>query len=92
MSSMVLIANDDWSSNRWESSSGWEQKKLRSSSVATASSESSVYSNTPALYSSNSKTPQELATSTKEQVSNFDWKNTLGTIFFLIFMLAQIFF
>ena len=83
--------NEDWSSNKWEKSSGWEQKKLRSSSVATGSSESSVYSNTPALYSSNSKTPQELATSTKEQVSNFDWKNAIGTIIFLVFMLGQIF-
>jgi len=83
--------NEDWSSNRGESSSGWEQKKWRSSSVDTYSSESSAYSNTPALYSSNSKTPQELATSTKEQVSNFDWKNAIGTIIFLVFMVGQLF-
>ena len=84
--------NEDWSSNKWERKSGWEQKKLGSSSVAIGSSESSVYSDTPALYSSNSKTPQDLATSVKEQVSNFDWKNAIGTIIFLVFMLGQIFF
>ena len=83
--------NEDWSSNTWERKSGWEQKKLRSSSVAAGPSESRAYSNTPALYSSDSKTPQELATSTTEWASNFDWKNAIGTIIFLIFMLVQIF-
>ena len=46
--------DEDWSSNKWERKSGWEQKKLRSSSVAAGSSESTTYSNTPALYSSDS--------------------------------------
>jgi len=83
--------NEDWSSNKWEKKSGWEKKKLRSSSVAAGSSESTAYSDTTALYSSDSKTPQELAASTTEWASNFDWKNAIGTIFFLIFMLSQIF-
>ena len=83
--------DEDWSSNKWERKSGWEQKKLRSSSVAAGSSESPTYSNTPALYSSDSKTPQELATSTTNWAVNFDWKQAIGTVFFLIFMLSQIF-
>jgi len=83
--------DEDWSSNKWERKSGWEQKKLRSSSVAAGSSETTTYSNTPALYSSDSKTPQELATTTTEWAVNFDWKQAIGTVFFLIFMLSQIF-
>ena len=84
---------NEWSSDRWENKSGWEQKKLRSSSVDTGAYNSNRSGETAdALYESSSKTPQELATSTTEWAVNFDWKGAIGFIIFLFFILSDIIF
>ena len=45
-----------------------------------------------ALYESSAKTPQELASSTKEWAVGFDWRGAIGFIIFLFFILGDIFF
>ena len=77
--------NGEWASDNLESASGWEQKKLSSSSVDTGAYNSRRSGETAgALYESSAKTPQELASSTKEWAVAFDWK---GGIFFILFLL-----
>ena len=84
--------NEDWSSNTWERSSGWEQKKLRSSSVDTGDYNSNRAGNTAdALYDSGSKTPQEMASATTDWAVNFDWRGAIGFVIFLLFILGDIF-
>ena len=83
--------NEDWSSNKWERTSGWEQKKLRSSSVDTGDYNSNRSGNTAdALYESSTKTPQEMASSTTNWAANFDWRGAIGFVIFLIFILSDI--
>ena len=85
--------NNEWSSDRWEKKSGWEQKKLSSSSVDTGDYNSNRSGETAdALYESSSKTPQELASSTTEWAVNFDWRGAIGFIIFLFFILSDIIF
>ena len=70
-----IRASDDgqWSTSNIEQKSGWEQKKLRSSSVDSGQFNSSNSGQTAdALYQSSSKTPQELAESTTEWAVNYD--------------------
>jgi RsiW-degrading membrane proteinase PrsW (M82 family) len=83
--------NEDWSSNKWERSSGWEQKKLSSSSVDTGDYNSNRSGNTvDALYESSTKTPQEMATATTNWAVNFDWRGAIGFVIFLLFILSDI--
>ena len=87
------VGNNEWSSDNWEKKSGWEQKKLRSSSVDTGEYTSNRSGNTvDALYESSSKTPQELATSTKSWAVNYDWRSGLGFLVFLFFILSDFLF
>ena len=85
--------NNEWSSDKWESKSGWEQKKLRSSSVDTGAYSSNRSGQTAdALYESSTKTPEELASSTKEWAVGFDWRGAIGFIIFLFYILSGIIF
>ena len=84
---------NEWSSDRWEKKSGWENKKLSPSSVDAGDYHSNRSGKTAdALYESSSKTPQELATSTTEWAVNFDWRGAIGFIIFLFFILSDIIF
>ena len=83
----------EWSSDRWEKKSGWEQKKLRSSSVDTGAYNSNRSGDTAdALYESSSKTPQELATTTKSWAVNYDWRSAIGFLVFLFYILSDFLF
>ena len=90
-----IRASDDgqWSTSNIEQKSGWEQKKLRSSSVDSGQFNSSNSGQTAdALYQSSSKTPQELAESTTEWAVNYDWRSAIGFVIFLFFILSDIIF
>ena len=90
-----IRASDDgqWSTSNIEQKSGWEQKKLRSSSVDSGQFNSSNSGRTAdALYQSSSKTPQELAESTTEWAVNYDWRSAIGFVIFLFFILSDIIF
>ena len=90
-----IRASDDgqWSTSNIEQKSGWEQKKLRSSSVDSGQFNSSNSGQTAdALYQSRSKTPQELAESTTEWAVNYDWRSAIGFVIFLFFILSDIIF
>ena len=90
-----IRAGDDgqWSTSSIEQKSGWEQKKLRSSSVDSGEFNSSNSGQTAdALYQSSTKTPQELADSTTEWAVNYDWRSAIGFVIFLFFILSDIIF
>jgi hypothetical protein len=90
-----IRAGDDgqWSTSNIEQKSGWEQKKLRSSSVDSGEFNSSNSGQTAdALYQSSTKTPQELADSTTEWAVNYDWRSAIGFVIFLFFILSDIIF
>jgi len=81
----IRAETDEWSNDREERISGWDEKRLNSSNLYAGETANP-------LYSSNSKTGQELVTSTKNWVVNYDWKGALATLGSLIFMLMVVVF
>ena len=73
------------SNGREERISGWDEKKLKSSNLYAGET-------ADPLYSSNSKTGEELVTSTKNWAVNYDWRSAIGFLIFLFFIMSDIFF
>ena len=72
-------------SNQWERSSGWDQKKMNTSSGASGQYATRSGESADALYSSDDKNQVQ------EWASNIDWKSAIGTILFLIFIALNTF-